>query len=158
MPASEPTPAPKRDLILTLIALLKLLKGALLLIIGTGALKLLHHDVSQTLAHWITLVRIDPDNRYIHSFLSWSLSIDDHKLREIGFGSFFYASFLLTEGVGLLLRKRWAEYLTVFITGSLIPLEIYALTRHANGVKVSLLVLNVMIVLYLVRLLARSRE
>ncbi len=44
------------------------------------------------------------------------LSLDDRKLKAIGAGTFFYAALLLTEGIGLLLRRRWAEYFTVIVT------------------------------------------
>ena len=38
-----------------------------------------------------------------------------------------YAGLFLTEGICLWLEKRWAEWLTVIIISSLIPLEIYDL-------------------------------
>ncbi len=38
----------------------------------------------------------------------------------------------MTEGVGLLLRQYWAEYLTIFTTASLIPLEIYELFERVS--------------------------
>lgn len=57
-----------------------------------------------------------------------------------------YAGLLLTERVGLLMKKRWAEFLTVFATGSFIPREIQeVITRFGIG-RLSLLVINVGIV------------
>jgi len=44
--------------------------------------------------------------------------------------------FMLTEGVGLALRKRWAEYLTIIATSSLIPLEVYELIQHFSVMKI----------------------
>jgi hypothetical protein len=52
------------------IALFKLIKGVLLIIAGIGALKLLHRDVAETVLHWIDILRVDPDNRLIHSLLA----------------------------------------------------------------------------------------
>jgi hypothetical protein len=37
------------------------------------------------------------------------------------------------EGVGLWLRKRWAEWLTVIATSLLVPLELYELVRRATA-------------------------
>ncbi len=65
-------------------------------------------------------------------------------------GTFFYAALLSTEGIGLLLRKHWAEYFTVITTAALIPLEVYELIRHFTAVKVVVLVINIAIVWYLV--------
>jgi uncharacterized membrane protein (DUF2068 family) len=56
----------------------------------------------------------------------------------------------LTEGFGLLFRKRWAEYLTIIATGSFIPLEIYEIARHCSAARILLLIGNVAIVVYLI--------
>jgi uncharacterized membrane protein (DUF2068 family) len=60
-----------------------------------------------------------------------------------------YAAVFTVEGVGLLARRRWAEWLTVVVTVSFIPLEIYELFRHVSAAKVVALVLNVAIAGYL---------
>src|SRR5947209_4055654 len=121
------------------IGLFKLVKGLLLICTGVGAFSLLHKDVQETLTHWVELVRVDPDNELIHGFLSRLFSITPHQLKEIGIGTFFYAALLLTEGVGLLMRKHWAEYFTVITTAALIPIEVYELVKHLTGVKVGVL-------------------
>jgi hypothetical protein len=51
--------------LLRLIALFKLLKAALLIAVGVGALKLLHKDVADAVEHWVELLRLDPNNHYI---------------------------------------------------------------------------------------------
>jgi uncharacterized membrane protein (DUF2068 family) len=71
-------------------------------------------------------------------------------LRELSAGTFFYAALLGIEGIGLLLRKRWAEYFTIITTGALLPLEGYELARHVTMVKVIVLLVNAAIVWYLV--------
>ena len=64
-------------------------------------------------------------------------------------GAIIYASLEVTEGVGLALRRRWAEYLTVVATGILIPYELYEVVRHPTLFKVGALLLNVAVVGYL---------
>lgn len=61
-----------------------------------------------------------------------------------------YAALFLTEGIGLGLEKRWAEWLTVVITISLIPIEIYEIFHHTTPVKITVLLINIAIVAYLV--------
>lgn len=87
----------------------------------------------------------------------WSL--DRHDVRLLGALSGAYGAVFLVEGVGLLLRRRWAEWLTVVVTGSFIPLEVYELVRHPGAGKIVALVLNVAIVAYLIwrRLQSKSR-
>jgi uncharacterized membrane protein (DUF2068 family) len=60
-----------------------------------------------------------------------------------------YAALEATEGVGLAMRRRWAEYLTVIATGILIPYEAYEVVRHVTLFKVGALLLNLAVVGYL---------
>ena len=140
------------------IALFKLFKGVLLLIVGLGALRLLHKDVAEIAMHWIDMLRVDPDNGFIHALLSKMLVMDDRKLKEISAGKYFYAALLLTEGMGLLYRKHWAEYFTIITTGVFIPLEIYELIERVSAMKFLVLGVNVAIVWYLVAKVMQDRR
>ena len=111
---------------------------------------MLHHDVEQTLNQWVDMLRVDPDNRFIHGLLSRVLSANPKQLKAASVGTFIYAGLLLTEGSGLLLRKRWAEYFTIVTTAGLIPLEIYEIARHVTAAKIVVLVINAAIVVYLI--------
>jgi uncharacterized membrane protein (DUF2068 family) len=140
---------------LLLIAIFKLVKGVLLLAVGVGALKLLHRDLALSITHWVDILRVDPDNRFIHRLVEKAFSVNPRQLKELSVGTFFYASLLLTEGVGLLLRKGWAEYFTVITTTALVPLEVYELVRRLTFTRVGVLAVNVAIVWYLVRRLRK---
>jgi uncharacterized membrane protein (DUF2068 family) len=64
-------------------------------------------------------------------------------------GAIVYALLEGTEGVGLAMRRRWAEYLTVIATGILIPYEAYEVVHKVTLFKVGALLLNVAVVGYL---------
>jgi uncharacterized membrane protein (DUF2068 family) len=138
-----------------LIAVFKLLKGVVLLAVGIGALRLLHKDVAAIADHWINAFRGDPHNRYLHWLLAKLPMVDDRKLKELSVGTFVYSAIFLTEGTGLALGKRWAEYFTIVTTASFLPLELYEIFRHATIARGVALVVNVAVVLYLVRELRR---
>ena len=140
---------------LRLIAAFKLLKGFALLALGIGALKLLHRDVEAIAVHWINVFQVDPHSYYMNLLLAKLSILDDRKLKELSAGTFIYSAIFLTEGVGLALGKRWAEYLTIISTGSLLPLEIYELAKHATIGKVVALVINLAVVVFLVLELRR---
>jgi uncharacterized membrane protein (DUF2068 family) len=133
-----------------LIAIFKLVKGFLLFAVGMGALKLLHKDMAGVLMRWINILRVDPNNRFIHRLLVQVWFVDDRTLARISAGTFFYAALLFTEGVGLWLAKRWAKYFTVIITASLLPLEAYELVKRFSMAKIFVIVINVAVVWYLV--------
>jgi uncharacterized membrane protein (DUF2068 family) len=101
---------------------------------------------------------VDPNNYFIHRLLVKLTGVDNSKLEKISAGSFFYSALLLIEGVGLFSRKRWAEYFTIFVTGSLIPLEIYELVKKFSTTKVFVLAINVAVVIYLIVRVARGDE
>jgi uncharacterized membrane protein (DUF2068 family) len=142
--------APHDRAIILLIAVFKLAKGLLLVAAGIGALKLLRHDVASSVAHWVAVLRVDPDNRHINRLVTWLLAVNRRKLEEISAGTFFYASLFLTEGTGLAFGKRWAEYFTSIVTGSFIPLEIYELIHHFSVAKLAVVAINGAVVWYLV--------
>jgi uncharacterized membrane protein len=64
--------------------------------------------------------------------------------------SLVYGSLELLEATGLVLRRRWAEYLVVVATGFGIPLEIREVIVHPTLLRAALLVINVAVVIYLV--------
>ena len=136
--------------ILVLIGTLKLFKALLLLVVGIGAIKFLHKDVVSTVMHWTQVLRVDPDNRYIHGLLLRIFRVTPKQLKELSLGTLIYAGLFTTEGVGLLLRKRWAEYFTIITTSVLIPLEIFELAWHFTVTKLIVAFVNVLIVWYLV--------
>jgi uncharacterized membrane protein (DUF2068 family) len=143
---------------LRLIAAFKLLKGLALLALGIGALRLLHKDVDAVVEHWINIFQVDPHSHYMQLLLAKLSIVDDRRLKQLSVGTFIYAALFLTEGVGLALGKRWAEYLTIIGTASLLPLELYELYRHASLGKGFALVINLAVVAYLVRELRRYKE
>jgi uncharacterized membrane protein (DUF2068 family) len=138
------------SLVLVLIGLFKLLKALLLVVVGIGAIKFMHKDLASVVVHWVQLLRVDPDNRFVHGLLVKIFRVTPKELKELSVGTFFYAGLFATEGIGLLLRKRWAEYFTIATTGGLIPLEVYELWRHFTVAKTVVALFNVLIVWYLV--------
>jgi hypothetical protein len=87
---------------LVLIGLFKLFKALLLIAIGV--------------MHWTEVLRVDPENRLVHGLLVRIFRVTPRQLKELSLGTFLYAGLFATEGVGLLLRKRWAEYFTIVTT------------------------------------------
>jgi len=143
-----------RDPIIRLIGLGKLAKAGLLVALGLGALSM-RHDQSW-LGTWVHAIAADAHGRLVATALARVSSLTVHQLIEIGVGSLVYAAVFAIEGVGLWLRKAWAEVMTVIVTISFIPLEIYELVEHPSGAKVVMIAVNALIVLYLLRRLRRE--
>lgn len=141
---------------LRLIAIFKLLKGLLLLAVGSGAVRLLHRDLADAVTAWMVRLHLDPDSRYLGRLLEAVGAMDERTLKRIAAGVFLYAALLLTEGVGLMLKQRWAEYFTVIVTASFIPVEVVEVVRRVTVVRIVVIGVNIAIVWYLIARL-RSR-
>jgi uncharacterized membrane protein (DUF2068 family) len=142
---------------LYLIAAFKLFKGVLLLAVAIGALKLLRQGAAAEAYRWADSFRVDPGDRFVRRALERLPMLNEKTLREVSVGTFFYSALFLTEGTGLLLRRRWAEYFTSIVTFSFVPLEIYVLVRRATLARGIVLLLNIAVVIYLVIDLRRRR-
>jgi uncharacterized membrane protein (DUF2068 family) len=143
---------------LQVIGAFKLVGGLLAFAAGIGLFRLFRHDVAASLEHAVALLRLDPQNHFIHTAISFASGIDRKHLRALEAGTFFYALLHTIEGIGLLLRRRWAEYLTVVATSSLVPLEGYEILRRFHPIKLVVLVINVGIVIYLIWRLRQDRR
>jgi uncharacterized membrane protein (DUF2068 family) len=149
----------RNDGLLPVIAAFKLGKACLLFIVAFGFHKLRHGNIEHILDGWMQTVRIDPKNTIVHDVISKLTGLPQYQLHDMGIGTFFYGLMFAVEGTGLLLKQRWAEYMTVITTMTFLPLELYELIfRPERKIsKAVVLVLNVAILLYLVWNLLRQR-
>jgi len=147
-----------KDRLLTLIVVFKFFKGALLIAVALGARHLMNHDVSDFADHLVDAFRVDPNNRYIEALLVKLQFLSAKQLKELSIGSFFYAAIVLTEGTGLVLRKHWAEYFTIIVTASFLPLEILELAHRVTGVKIAVMAINLAILGYLIARVFKKPE
>lgn len=143
---------PRRNRWLILIAAFKLAQALLFVSIGVGAFRLLHKDVGDELQRLADHLRFNPESKFVNFILDKASLLDDRLLRRIGAVVFIYASLDLLEGIGLYLEKVWAEYLTIAITASFLPWEIWEVFRRVTLIRVSLLVVNTLVFVYLLKL------
>lgn len=137
---------------LILIAVYKLLQALFFVAIGVGAFRLLHKDIGDVLYQVASDLRFNPESRFVNFVLDRATLLNDPMLRRIGFGAFCYAAVGLLEGIGLYLEKAWAEYLTLIITASFLPFEVHEIMRRLTLPRVSLLVVNVLVLVYLLKI------
>jgi uncharacterized membrane protein (DUF2068 family) len=149
----------KRDKWLLLIGILKLVKAVLLIALAIGAIRLIFGDAAENLERWIRRLNVDLKNPVLEAFPSKLDALNPRKLSLVSAGALVYSAMFFTEGIGLLMQKRWAEYLTVIITASFLPFEIYELVvKEFNAFKLVLLLANIAIVIYLIWRLKHERK
>jgi uncharacterized membrane protein (DUF2068 family) len=149
----------RRDKWLLLIGIAKVFKAVLLIAVGIGAVRLLDGDIGENVERWSRRLNVDTWNPWFQTFPAKVQSVSPHKLSLMCAGAFVYAGLFLTEGTGLLLRKRWGEWVTVFITGSFLPFEVYEIVvKEFSVFKILLLIGNAAVVVYLIWRLRHEKK
>jgi uncharacterized membrane protein (DUF2068 family) len=144
--------------VLRLIALLKFLKAASLIAISVGAFRPLHQDLGEVAEHWVGRLGLDPGRHYVMLALEKVSRLSPAQIKQLGIVGLIYAALFLTEGTGLWLLRAWGEWVTVIISGSLVPVEIYEIYRHPSVTKIAVVVVNVAIVIYLIWRIRERKE
>ena len=132
------------------IAAFAFFKGLLLLASALLVLNLLHRDPAATASRWLGLLHVNPRGPLVNALLLQLRGIDDGRLLQIAAASFLYAALLLTEGAGLVLGKRWAQYLTVGATVALVPFEFHGFLDHSRWTQLALVAANLAALVYVV--------
>ena len=140
------------------IAIFKLAKAALMIAVGLVALRMIHTDIAGILEEWVPHIGFGPGSRFIGKLAVKAAELTPNRIRDVGVGSFIYAALFLTEGIGLWLLKKWAEWMTIVLTSSLLPVEIYEIIHHFGIGKVVVLVINLALLGYLIYLVRKERH
>jgi uncharacterized membrane protein (DUF2068 family) len=144
---------PEHDPIIRLIIVERLVKSTVLLV---GAVSLVAADRLGYLTRLADVVQdqleLSQDRGVITQVLAWLVDELGHLLPHVtvvALAVVLYAALEATEGVGLAMRRRWAEYLTVLATGVLIPFELTEVVARPTVFRVGALLVNVAVVVYL---------
>jgi uncharacterized membrane protein (DUF2068 family) len=144
---------------LRIIALFKFIKAALLIATGYGVHLLLREDLLQRLWLWSATLTDHFAQRLLLNALGWAENLGAARIHVVVGVTLAYTAVVLAEGIGLWMRRPWAEWLTVLATASLIPFELWELIVRPPDRKLAVLVtvlLNGAVVWYLARLLRRT--
>jgi uncharacterized membrane protein (DUF2068 family) len=160
-PAHEPAilQEPRRHRYLRLIALFKIGKGVLLLVLGVSLLFLnARGRWMDALSSWTAdEILLEHSKGIAYLLHKLQAVLAGGTLRATGFLALFYTAVLFTEGIGVYMQQRWAELLMIFATAALIPLEVRHLWHRPGLVGVLILLANCFIVWFLYRVLKRDK-
>src|SRR5271154_2918710 len=147
---ARPAPTPRIDILRT-IALYKLVKVLLLLALAYGEVRLSDASLIAKLVTWASARPLGLEHKVVTWLLEWFSGLSASRVHALRMVTLAYAAVFAIEGIGLWMRKRWAEWMTTIITASLIPLELWELFDRPNIGKAAVFVANVAIVVILIR-------
>ena len=134
------------------VASLELAKGMVVLLLGFGAVSLVHKDawdVAETLLHFL---HVNPDHRYAQVFLNLADNLTDAKLWAMAAGALAYSIVRFVEAYGLWRERTWAEWFALVSGALYVPFEGYELVRRPTPVHLAVLLVNLGIVLFMLYL------
>lgn len=152
------TPPQKAPIGLRSVAVFELVKGLLFLAIAISARWLIHGDVESAAEAVIRFLHLDPAWHYSRVFVENSVKLTDARLRLLSWIALAMAAIRMAEAYGLWHAFHWAEWFAVITAGVYLPIEVYHFCRHPSAAGAFIFLVNLLIVVYLARLLAENRR
>jgi uncharacterized membrane protein (DUF2068 family) len=138
-----------RARVVVAIGVFRLVKACALTAIGIGGLVEMPQDLARGAERAVAWMGAYSARATLERAIGKLWATDESALHRLAIVSLCYAAVFAVEGVGLIRKKLWAEWLTVVVTASFIPFEVFELARRFSAAKVVALALNVAIVAYL---------
>jgi uncharacterized membrane protein (DUF2068 family) len=133
------------------IVAFKAFKSVTLAVLGASLLTARHTDPVDALVRTALTLHVPLTSRMFERALTSVSSLTVARQTALAVTAFAYAALMGAEGVALYLRKPWARWFTIIATSSLIPIEVYEITRELHPLRVIVLIANIAIVVYLWR-------
>ncbi len=136
---------------LHVVAIFEAAKGALVILAGLGLLALIHRDAQKIAENIVRHLHLNPAMHFPRIFVDAASAMTDARLWMLALTAMLYAIIRFVEAYGLWRRQVWAEWFGILSGGLYLPVEIYELTVHITVVKVSILIVNLIVVGWLLR-------
>ncbi len=140
-----------------LLAGYKLLLGLLLAVVAFELVRLIDEDLVAVVHEWILRLHADPHHPMVLLVVRKVSSVRVETLEDVAILTGVLGGLHLVEGVGLWLKKHWAEYLCTASTCVFIPLEVHEMIVDFHLLNFLMLVVNLAVVWYLARRIRRTR-
>jgi uncharacterized membrane protein (DUF2068 family) len=139
------------DMGIRLVALLEAAKGVVVLVAGFGLMALIHRDVQAVAEDVVRHLHINPARQFPHIFLDAAAAASDARLWAFALAAMLYAIIRFVEAYGLWRELSWAEWFGIISGGLYLPVEVYELTVRVSVIKASILLVNLVVVGWLLR-------
>jgi len=142
---------------LWVIGVYKLGKAVVLFVVGLLILRTTPNDMAADLSRFASSLGIDPESPLVRRAVSRLSGLGFGQLSAVGLAFVVYGWLDVAQGVGLLLQRRWGEYLVVVNAGILIPFEAFEMFQTRHFLPALALSINVVILAYVANRLHHER-
>ena len=140
------------------VAVIEAFKGAVVVLVATGLLALVHRDLHDLGVRLVEYTRLNPASKYPHIFLDAVSHIDQPHLLWLAAGASGYAAVRFVEAYGLFWQRAWAEWLAALSGGVYMPFEVAGLIRRPSALGAVVFLANVAVVAVMVWALTQRRR
>lgn len=109
------------------------------------------NDLASAVSSLAIKLNLNPENYLLGEVIKYAGMVSGGVVRNVTLVLFSFGVINLVESYGLHKRQLWAEWMTVIGTGLMIPYELYEVLKHVTALKVTVLIINSLIVYYLAR-------
>jgi uncharacterized membrane protein (DUF2068 family) len=149
----------RRRAALRAVASLELAKGLVVLLLGFGAVSLVHKDAWDAAEALLRFLHVNPDHHhYAQVFLNLADNVTDKKLWALAAGAAAYSVVRFVEAYGLWLERTWAEWFALISGALYVPFEAYEVVHRTTPIHVAVLLINLVIVFYMLYLRLTAAE
>lgn len=138
------------------VATIEAVKGIIVLLLGCGLLMLVHKDLDEVADRLTDFLRVDPEGRISSLIYRMADKTTEKSLWIIAIGALIYSVVRFVESYGLWHERDWAEWFALLSGCLYLPYEVFAIIRHADLFRWGVLGINVLIVLYMLKLRLES--
>jgi len=132
-------------------------KGVLVLLLSLSLYTFAHHDFRHIAAGFERRWHVDLTH-HMPGFVKMLMqNLTEARLHLIVFVAVIYSLMRFVEAYGLWFERRWAEWFALWSGGVYLPVELYELAKGFSWLKLGFLAANLLIVLYMVLALRRSK-
>ena len=140
---------PKRAPTLYLIISFKLLKGMVALLLALKVHRLSEDTLPEEYQKLLQFFHLDPEKKFFADLADRVAEITQANLHWVVIGSVVYSIFMFLQATGLIFRVSWIVWLVIGESAFFVPVEIFELVHRPSWIKLTVLVVNILIVWYL---------
>jgi uncharacterized membrane protein (DUF2068 family) len=153
--ASHRDRSAKTSVGLRTIAAFEAAKGAIVLLLGCGALHLMGKNLDNIGERIAEVLHVNPEGKLSNLFVELASHTTDRTLWVLALGALVYAAVRWIEAYGLWQGREWAQWFELLSTALYLAPEVEWLLRHPSWLKWSILITNLVILVYMLTLRVR---
>lgn len=140
------------------VAAFEAIKGIAVVALCILLLSLLHRNLDSMVDQLTNWLRLNPDSHVADWFYDLADRTTGRGIWTAVVVGLVYSLGRFVESYGLWNERQWAEWFAVISGAVYVPFELLALITHPQWIRAAVLLGNILIVLYILRILLENRR